>query len=516
MFKGDSMPFKRFWKSSDGNFALMLALTLPALFLAAGVTVDVSRLVSAKSALQAASDAALLAASHLKDEDASRDGVFNSFLQANLAGNPDIIRASGDLTVKSGLNHIRTQALVTADVNIGFLGHLGVSRTVTVRAAAYESTDTLEVAMVLDNTGSMGASRMKALRGAANALVDILENSESPVRKVKASLVPFVSTVNIKGEGFKEVWIDRDGKAPYNGANFEPKPDGSRYSHLDLFHELGVDWKGCVEARPEPYNLSDTQPDESNPSTLFVPYFAPDNPGAAGKSPNAGDKWNNSYLDSPADSTREEQKEIARYLDPLTARYISESGSRTTGPNYACPTPILPLTDDWTKLHEAVDRMIYWEGGGTNVSEGLAWGMRVLSPGEPYTQGAAFDDEAVSKVLVVFTDGENTVFGASNEPYNTSDYGAYSFLDSGRFGTTKRSTALTNVNKWTKSMCTALKDKGVKVFAVLLGADTKANRELYSQCASQPSYYYPTDDVSELQAVFARIGSEVAQLYLTD
>ena len=160
--------------------------------------------------------------------------------------------------------------------------------------------------------------------------------------------------------------------------------------------------------------------------------------------------------------------------------------------------------------------MIYWEGGGTNVSEGLAWGMRVLSPQEPYSGGAAFDDQSVSKVVVVFTDGENTVFGASSEPENTSDYGAYSFLDSGRFGTTNRSKALTQVNTWTQSMCTDLKDKGVKVFAVLLGADTAANRSLYSQCVSSPSYYYPTSDVSDLQKVFTKIGSTVAQLYLTN
>src|SRR5690606_6242268 len=126
-------------------------------------------------------------------------------------------------------------------------------------------------------------------------------------------------------------------------------------------------------------------------------------------------------------------------------------------------------------LKAEIARMIHWEGSGTNVSEGLAWSYRVLSPGEPYTQGAPFNSDRTSKFVVVFTDGENTVFGASKQAFNTSDYGAYGFLDQGRFGTTNRGAALTNVNTMTKTMCTNLKAKQVEVFTVLLGADTAAN-----------------------------------------
>lgn len=516
------MFLKKFWQSRSGNFGMMLALTLPTILIGVEFAIDVSKLVSAKANLQAAADSALLAASHLKDTTSSRDEVFNSFLQANVANHGDLSDVKGHMEVVTGLNHIETQATVSGTVELSIIKYFGVSQKLSVVSGAYEATDTLEVALVLDNTGSMGATRMKALREAATALVDILENTKSPSREVKAALVPFVSAVNIKGEGYKEDWIDVDAKAPYHGANFDKKSANKPHNHLDLFKHLKdrdnkvVEWKGCVEARPAPYNLSDDAPDPGNPSTLFVPYFAPDNPGPAAKSPNSGDYWNNSYLgDTIGKSPAGQQKDITRYLAASTDSYIDEKGPRTTGPNYACPTPVQPLTDDFGKLRDAISQMIYWEGGGTNVSEGLAWGMRVLSPGEPYTQGAAFDDAAVSKVVVVFTDGENTVFGASKETTNTSDYGAYSFLDSGRMGTTNRGTALKNVNTWTQTMCTKLKEKGVKVFAVLLGADTKANRDLYSKCVSSPANYYPTSDVSELESVFAKIGTAVTQLYLT-
>lgn len=511
------MLVERYWASERGNFAIMFAVVLPVILASVGLVVDLSTMISAKSRLQSSLDSALLAASRLKDPNQSRQQIFDDFLAVNLMSESEIVNVQGELEVDKGLNYIETTGTVSADVKLSMMRYFGNASRVTVTSSAFESTTKLEVAMVLDNTGSMGSARMTALRGAATALVNILEGAKSANREVRAALVPFVTTVNVKGDGYNAAWIDSQAKAPYHGANFELKSNGKPYNHLDLFTQLNVAWKGCVEARPSPHNLDDTAPVATTPATLFVPAFAPDNPGAAAASPNDGTKWNNSYLgDSNGANDSAKQKQVARYFNASTPRHISENGPRTTGPNYACPTPIVPLTDDFGKLRTEIGKMIYWEGSGTNVSEGLAWGMRVLSPGEPYTQGEPFKLEGTSKVVVVFTDGENTVFGASDvTSFNTSDYGAYSFLDSNRMGTTNRGSALTNVNTWTQTMCTRLKDQDVQIFTVLLGADTAANRELYSKCASTPENYYPTDDLTQLKVVFEKIGSAVARLYLT-
>ena len=506
----------RFLADRRANFGMMFALIAPAFMLSVGIAIDLTTLSTAKAKLQTSLDAAVLAASRLRDANVSRDQVFQDFLTANLGGVGAIHSVDAKLELDNGLNYIRTTGSASADVKLTFLRYpLDISK-INVKASAFEATNELEVALVLDNTGSMGADRMKALRDAATAMVGILENAASQNRIVRGALVPFVATVNIKGEGFSYGWIDTLAQSPLHGANFVKRADGTPVNHFELFHELGVDWKGCVEARPAPYNLSDAAPDPTVPSTLFVPAFAPDNPGAAAKSPNDSAKWNNSYIDDTfgtADAAM--KKDVSRYFSGAKVKFIDEKGPRSTGPNYACATPIVPLTSDFKKLKDAIKGMTYWEGGGTNVSEGLAWGLRVLSPGEPYTQGRPFKSHGVSKVAVVFTDGENTVFGASSQPYNTSDYGAYGFLDAGRFGTTNRTTALTNVNTWTLSTCKALKDQDVQIFTVLLGADTAANRKLYSECASHPENYYPTNDVSELKSVFQKIGSVVASLTLT-
>lgn len=546
------MLLRNFLHSTGGNFASMTAIMLPVLLGVTGLAVDYGTMSKAHSKLQTAVDAAVLAASRINDKTIDREKVFADFLAANVGGSGGITNVVSRLEIDQGVNYISTTGTASADVGLFFARLLGSASRVTVSASAYESRNDLEVVLALDNTGSMGEARMKELRKAATSLVDILSTVHSPdiepKREVKAALVPFVTAVNVKRDGYwKDSWIDgykdaskginREAKAKYHGAYFE-KVGGKRVNHFDLFNDLldnknnKVAWKGCVEARPAPYNLSDDAPDPIIPDTLFVPYFAPDNPGAKGKSPNSSERWNNSYItDSFTGNTDAHKKSLrnsARYKNVSSGnRYIDPADHhepRTTGPNYACPTPIMPLTSDFVTLKAEIAKMIHWEGSGTNVSEGLAWSMRVLSPGEPYTQGAPFNSEKTSKFVVVFTDGENTVFGASKETHLKSDYGAYGIIDGDildkdelpRLGTTNRSTALGNVNTWTQTMCTNLKAKNVEIFTVLLGADTAANRTLYSKCATTPDHYYPTSDVSELDTVFRKIATRIAKLYVTN
>ena len=424
----------------------------------------------------------------------------------------------------------------------------GDSRRITVDASAMESNNQLEVVLVLDNTGSMAGARISALRTATKSLLDYLEAVKSPTRKIRASLVPFVTAVNVNGDGFDPAWIDMDGKSSTNGLNF-PAIDGKRPHHMALFKQLGLKggwnntgWKGCVEARPGTYNISDTQPDPSRPDTLFVPYFAPDDPAAATKPSasygNSATGYNNSYLDDTIDNSKlnrnilgidlggllsgtlsalltADLKTIAKYV-ASTNQIITETGSAiTVGPNRACPTPVVPLTDDFDKLRLAASQMTEWNGSGTNVSEGLAWGMRVLSPEPPYTDGAPWKTAGVTKIVMLLTDGENVVYGASNQP-TKSDYTSYGYLAGGRFGSDNQTAAARNVDGWTKTVCSQLKNQGARIYTMVLQADTAANRSLYSACASDPSDYYAVSDPAKLPNVFQQIANKFSRLQLTN
>lgn len=545
----------RFWRSTSGNFAMMFAVSLPLVLTGVGFALDVSNMMTAKSNLQNALDSAVLAASRLADKSTSRDDLFNGYFKANTSEQGNLVNPTAHLTVEQGVNYIKTTATASADVALNFGFVFGKNGHLSVKASAFESTAKLEVALALDNTGSMGDANMKALRDAANDLITTLqdEKKNKPERKIRAALVPFVTAVNIKSAGENYLtWIDQrtsvlDTDPSLNGKNFETFVSNKityRYGHWDLFSKLrtalkkgspvvsDLQWKGCVEARPATFNsdgtpklgstlnLDDTPPDPKKPETMFVPYFAPDEPGKKATAANSDSAYNNTYLDDlgiPKNAdAKATQLSVAKYSTEGIANIISEGGKLTNGPNYACATPIAPLTEDLAALKTEIDKMTYWNGSGTNVSEGLAWGYRVLSPGEPYTQGESFDEKDTTKVIVVFTDGENNVFGASGAAINKSDYGSYGYLDTSRLGTNNRSTALDRVNKLTQGACTMLKNKQVRVFTVVLGADTQKNRDLYSTCATSAADYFPTKNADQLKAAFKQISYAITELYVTN
>ena len=178
------------------------------------------------------------------------------------------------------------------------------------------------------------------------------------------------------------------------------------YDYVDSYGPF-ASWQGCVEARPYPYNTTDdpasggsnnTGIGFGDPATMFVPMFAPDEPGNhwyVTQDPDepqpvtysAANSW---WNDDPSSSTgRSRERNMAKYFmpRPINAPVLPKGA----GPNYSCTTePITPLTDvtvpeGLAAINAAIDRMA--ANGNTNVPEGMAWGWRTVSSGEPFTEG---------------------------------------------------------------------------------------------------------------------------------
>ena len=207
-----------FIRSTRGNVALLFALLLPMILGAVGLAVDVANLLNVKTQLQNAADVGVLVASREGASDSQRRNLFDNYLKANFSENGVTIVGSS-VDIEAGINHLRVDGHATANVESFFMRHLGMNQ-VSVVASTFRSTKSMEIAVVLDNTGSMGTGGINALKKASHALVDAVESARAPGQDVRLALVPFVTAVNIKGEGFKMDWIDTTGQSLYNGWNF--------------------------------------------------------------------------------------------------------------------------------------------------------------------------------------------------------------------------------------------------------------------------------------------------------
>ena len=179
-----------------------------------------------------------------------------------------------------------------------FVSLLGIPQvTAGVVSEATRKKLNLEVAMVLDNSGSMSKySRMDNLKVAAKCATKILfggacddpDSTESNAVNVKLGIVPFTEFVNVGTANKTASWMDESGVSDIANDNFDEDDNSSTpfagpLSRFGLFDQFtNVSWAGCVEARKPPYDTDDTVPSSGTPDTLFVPAFAPDEPDVGG------------------------------------------------------------------------------------------------------------------------------------------------------------------------------------------------------------------------------------------
>jgi hypothetical protein len=307
-------------------------------------------------------------------------------------------------------------------------------------------------------------------------------------------------------------------------------------------------WAGCVEQRPSPYDVTDAAPDASNPATLFVPMFAPDETDNrdGSKRRAMGNWWNDNM--SGTDAKR--QAYMPKYYTPAPDGTDAATGDG--GPNASCTTkPITPLTDvtntaGMKTITDAIDAM--QPNGGTNVVSGMGWGWRVVSSGAPFTEGRPETERGNDKVVIVLTDGANTYYTPSSLGYNDlagnkSIYADYGYTGKNyNGGSTTRLFMNTDVSKtdfsndnYTKAMseqmstlCTNAKAANIIVMTVSLDLDSsdkteKAQMDALKDCASnsrfrtdpatgQPAKLYWNATGASLSDDFKAIADELSNL----
>ena len=493
----------RFWRDRAGVTAMLFGLTLIPMLGFVGGAIDFANAYQHRTKLQNAVDAATLAAGREVDLGASEGEAIaaaNKVLQSNLGE---------DFPAGASVNFNISGKTVTATGNLNvdtyILGVLGVNQfPVQVTSIVNISGGTLELALVLDNSGSMSGSKLRDLKAAAKNLTQTLFQADRTSDGVKIAVVPFAAAVNVGSGNSNAPWMDRTGQSSIHSENFDSNV--TRWAMLNAMRG-NQRWAGCVEVRPAPHDVTDSGPTSGD--SLFVPTFAPDEP-------DGSRSYNNSYIEDDGGSCgRTPRGETDEQAQEKTCKYdrAFPSGSRP-GPNYMCDSRALqPLTQIQGRAISSIENM--QASGMTNILEGVMWGWRVLSPGEPFTEGRNYDVSDNRKFMIVMTDGANTHTGRSNE--NMSRYSAFGYSKNGRLRspTSTTSRLVEAMNTKTLEGCNNAKASNITVFTIAFNVNDQDTVDMLRSCASGNSRAFSIENGSALIAVFEAIANELNRLRIT-
>ncbi|MEI7668898.1 MAG: hypothetical protein WCJ33_02300 [Pseudomonadota bacterium] len=494
---------KRFSHSEQGSVLILVAASVLMLVAATGATIDMARAQTLQGKIASALDAAGLAAgatANSVDIQSQATRYFNAnFPTGSLgAGTVAITTTCGDLngnTVTCGSTSTYTINLTASTTqSTTFMKAVGISSIpVTAKSQITRATSGIELALVIDNTGSMGSSVLGGNVNSSNpskidavkcaiagnaafgtgsttctneglvttGLLDILYGPNQTLTDLFVGVVPFSDMVNINAT-----------IAP--GLNFVNNITAGNKASMG----------GCVDSRSYT-TLTTTGSGISLPTGESLTLDISDDPPSASAS--------------------------NTYFTALTSNNNSD-----------CPSAILPMTVNKSDVIGAIKNM--GANGNTEIQLGFAWGWRMLSPNWTGLWGNSptytypnttttvklplpYQTAKMQKVMVLMTDGQNTVPGthSQNNAYQT------------------QSTYPNTVAKFdtlTKSACDAIKSKGISIYTIGFGPTSGVNYTLLQYCSSTPtvacgnagSYCFKALTNADLASAFQQIGDVLANL----
>lgn len=477
---------------------------------------------------------------------------------ANAATTCNVSSATGDLVTASATVSV---PLLT----VGFISLGAVTLTVSNQAQRTTSSN-LELVLALDNTGSMADdNKLTALQSSAKSLINSLFGSKSTGASIYVGLVPFVETVRAGKDSVGTVhggWLT-GGKpshfastSSWGGCFFERRDGGGDFT-LDAAPPTSLGFSDWAVSH---YDWIDTQ------TCTFHQCYSSASNWLAGQPPPTTENCNPSQYPQSVGGER---------CSTSVPAYNYESGPGTSSNSwssgyYGCmQTPVTFLSSNQGALTSAVNAMV--ANGSTMISSGVLWAWRMLAPAwrnaDPNSGwGSATlpqdTSNTLTKAIVLLTDGNNapsylagnsTQYGSSTQSgWTTTTRYLYPYYLLGPYqGTPQKSAgAATNgrpgynilfniptadstytlyvapggdpddhaaADAILAAACSNAKASGITIFTIALDTDGSVSsntRNLLSNCASKPSYYYTVTQSSGLAGVFASITGKLSELKL--
>lgn len=466
-------------RARDGSTALIFALLVPAIALSAFGAVDIAGLYSAKARAQDSLDAAILSAANSGGTtEASLLASAQSALTINTTGTSAAGASITKLTYDSSSQTITATASGAYAPTLAFVFSNGPLIYTVTDQVTRQLSGSLEVALVLDNTWSMsqtlgsGQTKIDALKQAAKLLIAQFMTVTNQ-GKVKIGVVPYADYVNVGVSNAGASWL--------NVANAYTTTVAPSCRTVSTQESCSGGTQGTCSSTKDGVTTYQTCTVGQTCTTLNVTSY---------QSCSSGDsttyKWWGCVPNKVSNGTLALPDTMGAYTGILSK-------------SQRCLSPITPMTNDVATVNIAIDNLIINVGGyypETYIPSEMVWGVNVLSPAAPFTEGAAYDPKNASprKVMVLMTDGANT------ESLNNDGT-----LSTGSPTATYTAEA---------SICAYAKQNNIEIYTIGVGVTDQTALQQLQNCATDSAHYFDAQSTSAMIAAFAKIAQSLSQIRL--
>jgi Flp pilus assembly protein TadG len=452
---------KRYLKDTAGNMAIMFSLTASLLILGIGVAIDTSGVMSQKSDLQNFADSAVLAAvASGEDKPNKLKKIVKQSLKLHNVKDWDL---DWELVIIDKRVILKIASVYDTQL-MGIAGRDKMDVNVLSEAVLPEEIP-INIALVLDRTGSMDGANMTALKSASAKLVDAFDAYDSDTR---VAVVPFAKYVNVGMGARTETWID----VPADTSTVIPA-------------------KPCYMYQPRTCSGGYTTITETRYND-GVPYS------------HTYDKCNGYSDDGPEVEYCPKDKTVTTEWhgcigsrDGNKNKQVAYKGKKIPGVmNEWCGEDVLTLTTDMNAVKAKINSLT--ASGNTYIPAGLITGWRMLDSSKPFDD-LSNKEEKRKRALILMTDGKNTL--SLRDPYDTTHNGS----DEGA------------ANTLTAELCAKIKSKNIDIYAVAYKFDSgdATAKEMVRKCATNSGQFFDAKDPAQLEAAFKEIGKTLFEVRLT-
>ncbi len=462
---------RRFRRDERGTVGLIFGLSIIPMMGITGVAVDYARAASVRAELQMAADATALALA----KDATKLDAAQAYIRAQAVFDGNYGKRFESeltsLTVTRETDRFKVEA--KAHVKYSLLPLLGLNGTdVAVSSTSGWGVNKIEIALVLDNTGSMGwSNKMSELKKAlcgnttcssttpTSGFVRQMQDASLIADQIRVALVPFDTTVRVPASVQASVVAApaTPGTVSYSGAG---------YCGTAPITAQRVSW----------FRFADRDKDTISSGWNAGVWVG----SGCGTGRITKATWQGCLWDRDQTGNRD-----------ATAVGVTPTSIETLYPAVTCRSndlarmaSLMDVNANGPQLITALAAMK--PSGNTNLTIGVSWGMNMLMPGQPMSN-AIPDEPNLNRFMILLTDGDNTENRANG--------------------------SAAAINARASLACTNAKAQGITIYSIRV---IEGNKSLLQDCSSGPGYYYEVASAAQIDDVFKTIAGRIGSIRLTN